>query len=82
MEQVLDPAPQHKMDSVGDIFKAQELYIEKTLGFVIYHKIVGEDTTHGLLAHSGRSNEDTGQFPKVGWRGRQTPWESSAQPQC
>lgn len=82
MEQVLDPTPQHKMDSVGDIYKAQELYIEKTLGFVISRKSVGEDTPHGLLADSGRSSEDTGQFPKVGWQGRQTPWESSAQPQC
>lgn len=82
MEQVLDSAPQHKMDNVGDIFKAQELYIEKTLGFVTYSEIVGEDIPHGLLEDSGRSNEDTGQFPKVGWQGRQTPWESSTQPQC
>ena len=70
------------MDSVGDIFKAQELYIEKTLGFVTYSQIVGEDTPHRLLTDSGRSNEDTGQFPKVSWWGRQTPWESSTQPQC
>lgn len=69
---MLDSAPgsQHKMDSEGDIFKAQELYRENTLGFVTYSQIIEEDTPHRLLADSGRSNEDTGQFPRVGWQSR------------